>query len=96
MSKDDDNRSSVVQQVSENEMFEEIIFSPNYIEPEVLYDCSQQSSIEDENMCGELAGSSGSEGKKTIWLESSTKLLISLVKVNVGKSIKLKNKKQMW
>lgn len=39
------------------------------------------------------------DAQKTIWLDASTKLLISLVKEmrpKVGKSLHLKNKRQMW
>lgn len=86
---DEEFRDMISQEASGTETYDEIIFTPN--DPDV----TMESNFDFESPCC----SSDAEPKKTLWLEATTKFLISRVKElrpRVGKTASFKNKKHMW
>ncbi|XP_073817850.1 uncharacterized protein [Musca autumnalis] len=96
---DPEYMSSVLSQMTSEEDFDEIVFSPNP-EPEddtAQYGLELASSCSQDETYAQL--NSDADSKKIIWLDSAVKLLLAKVKELrplVGKVASLKNKKQMW
>ncbi|XP_011292782.2 uncharacterized protein LOC105261849 [Musca domestica] len=102
VSNDTEFRNALASGIEGIEECDELIFSPNVVSDESMEEPLVFNPIF-EPQCQLEEGcepqSPEPDGKKSIWLDSSTKLLINKYKdlrPLVGKVASLKNKKQMW